>query len=162
MMTPGYAAYDRWARANKGGDPLADGNPFFKLPYAYEMVVTPESPSADSYSDFDFDTSTEDDDLSELGDTLTWDPTIWAPRDPDDFHPPGLEGVVQKRKYWGGRTIPPKRAQLVPRSTYPWWFRMYVWRIIGNGACPKDFEPFHGFLYAGEREIMESNWRLFV
>ncbi|XXH01830.1 hypothetical protein Hte_008192 [Hypoxylon texense] len=30
---------------------------------------------------------------------LTWDPTIWAPHDPDSFHPPGLASVAEARQH---------------------------------------------------------------
>lgn len=47
---------------------------------------------------------------------LYFDPTIWAPHDPDSFHPPGLKGVTEIRMHAHIYTNPRSSSVHMPRA----------------------------------------------
>ncbi|KAI1760178.1 hypothetical protein GGR53DRAFT_510861 [Hypoxylon sp. FL1150] len=148
--TPGHPNYGKWKNSENGGYLISGMHPHSKLTSTYTPLVTPQYSIAGSKVGSGPDSPTKTD-SGKLDDkpVLTWDPTIWSPQDPDRFHAPGLKGVVEKREYWGGLTIPTEGAQLVRRSTYPWWYRLYVRRVYGGDECLSDTEYLHRIYAVG-------------
>ncbi|KAI4861034.1 hypothetical protein F4820DRAFT_465111 [Hypoxylon rubiginosum] len=98
------------------------GRDNFKHTATLNVMTPPESPAL----------TTEE---KEPKPVLTWDPTIWAPLDPDNFHPPGMKGVRQVREHGKLTAMPASRGQLLLRSAFPWWLDSYVRRDYSGAEC---------------------------
>lgn len=62
---------------------------------------------------------------------LVFDPDIWQPDDPYNFHPPGLtEGVLWVRIHGRHTAIVPPEGKLTVRSSFPWWYLLWAEEYI--------------------------------
>ncbi|OTA66096.1 hypothetical protein K449DRAFT_257243 [Hypoxylon sp. EC38] len=62
---------------------------------------------------------------------LIFDPDIWQPDDPYNFHPPGLtQGVLWIRIHGLHTAIVPPHGQLTIRSSFPWWYLLWAEQYI--------------------------------